>query len=54
MLKNRRLFATAVRDYSWLFVTILSLVKPGLHHERMQSWVHEYHTPRVGMKGKQS
>ena len=22
MLKNRRLFATAIRDYSWLFVTI--------------------------------
>ena len=22
MLKNRRLFATAVRNYSWLFVTI--------------------------------
>jgi len=22
MLKNRRLFATALRDYSWLFVTI--------------------------------
>jgi len=37
MLKNRQLFATAVRDYSWLFVTIRDYSEFSQTHIRCHS-----------------
>ena len=49
-LKNRRIFATVVRDYSWLFVTIRDYSEfsqtpiPPLHHAELSFLVSHIHT----------